>query len=276
MIVDERYNTHYTSSTVSEIATDEMKQAENETVSLGNTLLHSKKISAGRVIWQDDITVLNELKEQLQDTILQLDEENDMLQAEIEVKEKRTKLDEKNRLYDRIAQEVSEQLSKADFLLKQAEEKPETARIALAHICIICAYIKRRSNLLLLNEESNRISSKELEYCLRESLDNIALNGVFTSLDSKCDGNISVEYAVKIYDFFEEIVEYFTTDITAILVHLVGKDDYIKLRLQIGCENEIEEESLSAILITDCKISYDVQDTDITIDLLLSKKGGAV
>lgn len=60
------------------------------------------------------------------------------------------------------------------------------------------------------------------------------------------------------------------------LIHLVCKDDYIKLRLQIGCENEIEEKSLSEFLITDCKISYDVQDTDIIIDLLLSKKGGAV
>ncbi len=275
-IVDKKYEPCFLSAFADDIPDDIMRWAKEKPIERGNVLVNSKEISGGYVLWQEDIKEIKRLMNELTETQEQLNENYVLLKAELELKENKIRLEEKNRLYDRIAQEVSEQLSKADFLLKQAEEKPETARIALAHICIICAYIKRRSNLLLLNEESNRISSKELEYCLRESLDNIALNGVFTSLDSKCDGNISVEYAVKIYDFFEEIVEYFTTDITAILIHLVGKDDYIKLRLQIGCENEIGEESLSAILITDCKISYDVQDTDITIDLLLSKKGGAV
>ena len=275
-IVDKNYEPCYLSAFADDIPEDIMRWAKEKTIERGNVLVNSKEISGGHVFWQEDIKEIKRLMNELTETQEHLNENYVLLKAELELKENKIRLEEKNRLYDRIAQEVSEQLSKADFLLKQAEEKPEIARIALSHICIICAYIKRRSNLLLLNEESNRISSKELEYCLRESLDNIALNGVFTSLDSKCDGNISVEYAVKIYDFFEEIVEYFTTDITAILVHLVGKDDYIKLRLQIGCESEIQEESLSAILITDCKISYDVQDTDITIDLLLSKKGGTM
>jgi hypothetical protein len=253
-----------------------MRWANNKPVERGNILVNSKEITCGYVLWQEDIKEIKRLMNELTETQENLNENYVLLKAELELKENKIRLEEKNRLYDRIAQEVSEQLTKADFLLKQAEESPETARVALTHICIICAYVKRRSNLLLLNEENNRISSKEIEYCLRESLDNIALNNVFTSLDSKCEGSISVEYAVKIYDFFEEIVEYFTTDITAMLIHLVCKDDYIKLRLQIGCENEIEEKSLSELLITDCKISYDVQDTDITIDLLLSKKGGAV
>lgn len=275
-IVDKNYEPCYLSAFADDISEDIMRWAKEKPIERGNVRVNSKEITGGYVLWQEDIKEIKRLMNELTETQEHLNENYVLLKAELELKENRIRLEEKNRLYDRIAQEVSEQISKVDFLLKQAEEKPETARIALAHICIICAYIKRRSNLLLLNEESNRISSKELEYCLRESLDNIALNGVFTSLDSKCDGNISVEYAVKIYDFFEEIVEYFTTDITAILIHLVGKDDYIKLRLQIGCEGEIQEESLSSILITDCKISCDVQDTDITIDLLLSKKGGAM
>lgn len=275
-IVDKNYEPYYLSAFADDISEDTMRWAKEKPIERGNVRVNSKEITGGYVLWQEDIKEIKRLMNELTETQEHLNENYVLLKAELELKENKIRLEEKNRLYDRIAQEVSEQISKVDFLLKQAEEKPETARIALAHICIICAYIKRRSNLLLLNEESNRISSKELEYCLRESLDNIALNGVFTSLDSKCDGNISVEYAVKIYDFFEEIVEYFTTDITAILIHLVGKDDYIKLRLQIGCEGEIQEESLSSILITDCKISCDVQDTDITIDLLLSKKGGAM
>ncbi len=274
-IVDKNYEPCYLSVCADDFTEDVMRWAKNKPIERGDILVNSKEISGGYVLWQEDIKEIKKLMSQLQDTQEHLNENYVLLKAELELKENKIRLEEKNRLYDRIAQEVSEQLTKVDYLLKQAETKPETARVALAHICIICAYVKRRSNLLLLNEENSRIPSKELEYCLRESLDNIALNNAFTSLDSKCDGNIPVGYAVKIYDFFEEIVEYFTTDITAMLVHLVCKDDYIKLRLQIGCENEIKENSLSDLLITDCKISYDVQDTDITIDILLSKTGGA-
>ena len=275
-IVDKNYEPCYLSVCADDFPEEVMRWAKNKPIERGDVLVNSKEISGGYVLWQEDIKEIKKLMNQLRDTQEHLNENYVLLKAELELKENKIRLEEKNRLYDRIAQEVSEQLTKVDYLLKQAETKPETARVALTHICIICAYVKRRSNLLLLNEENNRISSKEIEYCLRESLDNIALNNVFTSLDSKCEGSISVEYAVKIYDFFEEIVEYFTTDITAMLIHLVCKDDYIKLRLQIGCENEIEEKSLSELLITDCKISYDVQDTDITIDLLISKKGGVV
>lgn len=275
-IVDKNYEPCYLSVYADDFPEDVMRWANNKPIERGNILVNSKEITGGYVLWQEDIKEIKRLMNELTETQENLNENYVLLKAELELKENKIRLEEKNRLYDRIAQEVSEQLTKADFLLKQAEESPETARVALTHICIICAYVKRRSNLLLLNEENNRISSKEIEYCLRESLDNIALNNVFTSLDSKCEGSISVEYAVKIYDFFEEIVEYFTTDITAMLIHLVCKDDYIKLRLQIGCENEIEEKSLSELLITDCKISYDVQDTDITIDLLISKKGGVM
>lgn len=273
VIVDEEYVPCYSSETVSEIALDVMKQAEKETVSLGDTLLHSKKISAGRVIWQDDITVLNELKEQLQDTILQLDEENDMLQAEIEVKEKRTKLDEKNRLYDRIAQEVEPQLIKVAELLKELDENSEATPELLSRVCVIGSYIKRRGNLLLLAEENPQIDARELEYCIRESLDNLHLGGVFTSFESECNGILNAECIVAVYDFYETLAEKLMKNITAMLVRLNCNEGSVKMNVQMGCLEDIAKQVLDGVQMPLGSFVYDIDDEDISITLTL-KDGG--
>ena len=273
MIVDEKYNAHYTSATVSEISTEEIKRAENETVTLGNTLLHSKKISAGRVLWQDDITVLNELKEQLQDTILQLDEENDLLQAEIEIKENRAKADEKNRLYDRIAQEVEPQLIKVEKLLEVIDENGENIPELLSKVCVIGSYIKRRGNLLLLAEENPQIDARELEYCIRESLDNLALGRVFTSFESECNGTLNAECIVAVYDFYESLAEKLMNNITAMLVRLNCNNDFVKMTVQIGCVEDIAKQVLEDVVIPFGSFTYDIDDEDVTINLTLSAGG---
>ena len=106
-------------------------------------------------------------------------------------------------MYDRIAKEVAVQLAKAEELLKLAESEPEQTKSAIAKVSVICAYIKRRGNLLMLGEEGNIIPAIELEYCIRESLDNLRLGDVFTSFDSKCDGTLKLEHAVVAFDFYE-------------------------------------------------------------------------
>ncbi|MCI5904414.1 MAG: hypothetical protein MRZ61_04650, partial [Oscillospiraceae bacterium] len=86
---------------------------------------------------------------------------NELLKAELELKEKRTRTEEKSRLYDRIAKEVAPQLAKAEELLKLAECEPEQTKSVIAKISVICAYIKRRGNLILLGEEGSIIPATE-------------------------------------------------------------------------------------------------------------------
>lgn len=144
---------------------------------------------------------------------------NELLKAELEIKEKRTRTEEKSRLYDRIAKEVAPQLAKADELLKLAETDAAQSKNAIAKVSVICAYIKRRGNLLLLGEKSNIIPALELEYCIREELDNLRLGNVFASFDSQCDGELLLTHAVIAFDFYENIVERLLDDATAMMTH---------------------------------------------------------
>ena len=272
-IVDSVYNLCMVSSTATKLTEDVMKSAESAPVNLGDTILHSKAIIGGHVLWQDDVKQINDMIEELRETQERLGENNELLRAELELKENRARTEEKSRLYDRIAKEVKAQLAKADELLKLAETDSKQTKSAIAKVSVICAYIKRRGNLLMLGEESNVISARELEYCIRESLDNFRLGNVFTSFDSRCDGQLMLKNAVVVFDFYESIVERLLDNATAILIHLDCKDGNIKMRLQIGCDTDIAEHTLSELSIPCGKVEWNIQDEDVTVTLFLSEGG---
>lgn len=273
MIVDNSYKPCYSSSTVSEITTDEMRRAEVGFHSLGDTILHSKGIKAGRVLWQDDVSDLNKLKQQLQEMVLHLDEENELLKAENEVRENRAKADEKNRLYDRIAKEVEPRLRLIADILKNVKSDKIHPREAMAHICVVGSYIKRRGNLLLLGEENEAIPSKELEYCFFESLDNLKLCGVFTSLDCNCISDISLENAIAVYDLYEQIAELLIADISALFVKLSCENEGTFLRVQIGCKSAEAKGKINGICVEKGLLTFELNDDDITFEYSLSDGG---
>ena len=276
-IVDTEYQPHYVSGGALPVPEEEMRRTERETVHLDGTLLNSAPINGGRVVWQDDVTQLNELKERLQDTLEQLGEENVLLQAELELKEKRAKTDEQNRLYDRIAREVEPQLIKVDMLLHRIEKEPENARELIAKICVLGSYIKRRGNLLLLGEDAERILARELEYCIRESLENLRLADMFTSFNSNCDDEMLLrEHIVAVYDFYETIVEQMLNDMTAMMVNLACHKGKITMNIQIGCTEVIAEQVLSDVKVPYGNFTYDIMDEDVTIDLTVSEGGATV
>ena len=272
-IVDADYKICMVSGTETPLTEVVMRRAEAEPVDLGDTILHSKAITGGHVLWQDDVKQINSLIDELRDTQERLGEKNELLKAELELKENRARTEEKNRLYDRIAEEVAPRLVKAEELLKHAEREPAQANSAIAKVSVICAYIKRRGNLILLGEDGNIIPALELEYCIRESLDNLRLGNVFTSFDSRCSGELKLEHAVAAFDFYENIVERLLDDATAMLIHLDCKDAIIKMRLQIGCNEAIAEQTLAELSIPSGKFEWDIQDEDVTVTLLLSEGG---
>lgn len=225
------------------------------------------------MVWEDDISQLNEMRARLQDTQEQLGEENVLLQAELELKEKRAKADEQNRLYDRIAREVEPQLIKADVLLRRIEAEPESTRGLIAKVCVLGSYIKRRGNLLLLGEDSSMVPAKELEYCIRESLENLRLGQVFTSFNCSCEGKLPLEYIVAVYDFYETMVERLLDDITAMMVNLSCKNDKVFMNIQMGCTEGIAQQVLADVSVPYGRFTYEIMDEDVVIDLTIAEGG---
>lgn len=272
-IVDKDYQPHYVSNGALPVSEEDLRNSASGTVHLKNSLLSSAAINGGRVVWEDDISRLNALQQQLQDALEQLGEENVLLQAELEVKEQRAKADEKNRLYDRIAEEVEPQLIKTDELIRRIEAEPENKRTLLAKVCVLGSYIKRRGNLLLLGEDARRIPARELEYCIRESLENLRLGNVFTSLNAACDGDLLLEHIVAAYDFYETMAERLLDEITAMMVNLTCQNGMIRMNIQMGCTEEIAHQVWENVSLPYGKFVYEIMDEDVVIDLVITEGG---
>ena len=266
------YQPCFTSSSAISLTQDEMKQIGEHAVKKSNTILHAKPINAGYVVWQDDITEINKLMEYLQDAQQQLGRKNELLQAELKLKEQQAQLEEKNHLYNRITEEVALQIEKIEYLLEQALD-PQFAQNAMVKMCVIGSYVKRRSNLLLLGEETPIVQAREIEYCIRESLDNLQLASVSVLLNAKCEGNILLECIIAAYDFYENLVETLFDQITAVMVRITCKDGTLQMNLQLGCTNNIENSMIEAIHPNMGAFTYVIQEEDVVINFEISEGG---
>ena len=158
------------------------------------------------------------------------------MKAELELREKKLQVEEKNRLYDRITEEVTAQLDQVERLLKKKDEKEEKKQ--LAHICVLSAYIKRRCNLALIAENASLLQAKELSFCLKESAEMMELYGIMVSVDSSCQGETKAEYLIAVYDTFEQLIEQILDQTDAMLLNVRVLNNQISMKIQMNLEKD--------------------------------------
>ncbi|MBQ3215891.1 MAG: hypothetical protein IJB11_07225 [Oscillospiraceae bacterium] len=272
-IVDEAGQLCYRSDSATALDPQDILDARTGPVCRGDTVLYSKPISGGYVLWQDNVRQVNEMTEKLNSYRAELSQSNQLLKVKLELKENRVKTEEMTRLYDQITHDVAPQLAKVESLLQKAKDGPYDCRSALAEICVISAYIKRRGNLVLLRKQSPMVPLRELEYCLRESLDNLRLSGVYTSLTANIKAEVPLQLVCQVYDLYELVIESLFHHITAVMVCLSDFGSALRLRLQIGCDVPVSHSLLPESLPCAAYLSWEWQDEDIALNLVLPKGG---
>lgn len=168
--------------------------------------LLSGDIAGGKVFWTHDMTAIDELNESLEDAALRIDEENTLLEEENRIKELQIHFETQNRLYDRIAFEVHGELLQLDEMLNTPYSDEPEFRKMLSNAAIIGAYIKRRTNLMLLAHSAEKMSFDELTLAIRESMEYLKAAGISCYVSSKGSGNIPSENIIGAYSLFEELV----------------------------------------------------------------------
>lgn len=234
-IVDESYNICFSSNNAKVLPKELMRCTEEGPVEMGDERLSGAPVAGGHVLWIDDISMVQEVLKKRRRISSRLSENNNILKVEVELKEKQAKADEHRRIYDKIAEEVEPQIKKVESLLK-IPDNPVKARENLGVICVISSYIKRMGNLILLGEEATFLMSQELEYCLRESMENLRFCRIAGSLSCRCEGILQKDYAVAAYVFFEMVLEAALPTMNAILVNLKVESGSVEMTFSISCE----------------------------------------
>lgn len=230
LIADADYNILLSSTDAGLPDRELMRETETAPVLLdGGVRLCGAPIRCGHVIWSEDVSEVYGLLSQLREVNGRLSEDNDLLEAENEMKKRRAKVAEKDRLYDKVTRAVLPQLWALDGLFSGEAGLP--AREKLKKLCVYGTYIKRRSNLLLLREDKETCPAMELEYCLRESCEALSSAGVDSAFRRSCSGEMPIRAAVLLYDLLEELVEAMLPSLTSLFLNVTicGGETEMKL-----------------------------------------------
>ncbi len=271
-ITDADFNRCIVSDNAKEFSKELMRRAVKEPVEIGNERLSGAPVTGGYVLWVEDISMVKDVMKKLEKISSRLSANNNLLKAEVELKEKQSRADEQRRIYDRITEEVEPQLKRLELLLEPSSD-PVKTRENLGYACVMSAYIKRLGNLILLGEEATFLMSRELEYSFRESMENLRLCGVATSLSCICEGIISKDSAVAAYEFFEMVLEAALPTMKAILVNLTVEDRSVKIIFALSCPNSSVAADREFLKRHNAYAEVSEDGDDVRITFLMPKGG---
>lgn len=209
-ITDRNYCVRYTSANAMELSEAVMREAEKGDVVVDKkTLIQNRPIQGGYILWQEDIEYIIMLLERMEENRKTIEESNCLEQENYQTKAKINMLREKNRLYDKLQTQTAGQIGLLNELLSryEVEEDLVKSRRLLAKISVIGTYIKRYGNLIFIGERAEISDVAELGACLEESFSSLKLMGIECALTAPAGERIYVRDAVRIYSFFESIVE---------------------------------------------------------------------
>lgn len=218
-----------------------MAAAESPVVTADGIRISEAPIRWGHVFWEDDISPMLAVLKELDDTREELQSYGSILQAENAQKARRKKLEEQERLYRTMQKKAAAPAVRLSNLAKalQGVQDADAARFLLWKMTVIGAYLKRRSNLIFLADRDGMVPVSEVALCLNESMDNLRLHVRRCASRLDFEGELRLETAAALYDFFEAAIELAMDDLSGAAANVTRKEDACVLSLMLQCGTDL-------------------------------------
>lgn len=218
-----------------------MAAAESPVVTADGIRISEAPIRWGHVFWEDDISPMLAVLKELDDTREELQSYGSILQAENAQKARRKKLEEQERLYHAMQEKAAAPAERLSNLAKalQGVQDADAARFLLWKMTVIGAYLKRRSNLIFLADRDGMVPVSEVALCLNESMDNLRLHVRRCASRLDFEGELRLETAAALYDFFEAAIELAMDDLSGAAANVTRKEDACVLSLMLQCGTDL-------------------------------------
>ena len=164
--------------------------------------MHLHQIPGGYMVWQTDLSQINQALRELQSLNAELEEKRDLLAQEIRIQSAETSIQARNDIYDSLSSDVAEQLTLLTELLSESFSTDDWNRI-----CLIGTYIKRFCNLRLTYQEQQTIPMGDLAISLQDMAKCMKNLGIRTSLDFCPTSNLEPELILLIMKALEALLE---------------------------------------------------------------------
>ena len=280
-IMDSNFNVIYR-STVSAVSTPEQREKAIEKSAYidDDRRLHGQKISGGYSYWIEDLSAINSGARELSIVREVLRQDNDLIKAENDMIERRTKTEEKMKLYGMLSKNVEPQLKEIDALIHSCDPSSPAFKSYLKRACVYKAYIKRLSNLILLGNQDDNLNSFELQSSLRESIEYLKLNDIDCNLISSGMAEFPSERMVLAYSIYQDIVETNLEWLKRVLVKFDVGEDRFNLGILVTSKGESGErlekinEYTKQVEEYGGSLIYNTRGESVYIDMEIPKKGG--
>ena len=173
------------------------------------------QIPGGYMVWQTDLSQINQALRELQRLNAELEEKRDLLAQEIRIQSDETSIQARNDIYDSLSSDVAEQLTLLTELLSESFSTDDWNRI-----CLIGTYIKRFCNLRLTYQEQQTIPMGDLALSLQDMAKCMKNIGIRTSLDFCPISNLGPELILLITKTLEEILEEADFRLTSVAIQI--------------------------------------------------------
>ena len=175
---DERIAVSENAAEITPAMLEALKQNQHFSV-MEDVIMHLHQIPDGYMVWQTDLSQINQALRELQRLNAELEEEQDLLAQEIRVQSDEASVQARNNIYDCLSSEVAGQLVLLTALLSNESLSTDDWNC----ICLIGTYIKRFCNLQLTYQEQQMIPISDLAISLQDMAKCMKNIGIRTSLD---------------------------------------------------------------------------------------------
>lgn len=172
-----------------------------------DTKLCGMELGAGYAFWTEDETQLHKENRRLESANELLSQENELIEVENKLKEKKTRLDAESAIYERIAAAIRPKQVRIESMLSNVEPEDAEFPNKLAKCCVLNAWSKRKSNLLLLSGTNLPKKNRELFLALQESARFLNCCGVKAAAVGEEYTDFPLSSVNDLYDTFETVIE---------------------------------------------------------------------
>lgn len=241
-ITDDCFTVKYFDKNAINIEPSALEAAVGEPVIRGDGMrLSEAPIQGGHVFWQENVSALLQVLEELRDAGNELQSYGALLQEENRQKARRRKLEEQKRLFNTMCEKTAPQVALLTELTGELEKArdEETARRLLGKVAVVGAYLKRRINLVFLAEQMDLVTKDELRLCLNESAANLRLYGIECAYYLGCEEGMSLPAATAFYDFFESAVELSLDALSGLVASFDRQNDCGSMTLMLRTDSAL-------------------------------------
>ena len=227
--------------------------------------LSGKEIQAGYAFWAEDESTIHRAQEKLLDANEMIEHENDLILAETKQKEQDAYLRSRHRIYHEIAEELYPCQQKITQLLNETTPGSEDFKEKIALVSVLNAYVKRKTNMLLLASEKDALNLSELFLALNESANYFTLAGLNTTAGESVDQDLPSSMIIALYDAFEILSEQMLGNVPSLMIS--WNDESLRLTAETS-----EKFNTEHILLP---VSFKQMDDILYVDILARKGGDA-